>query len=1464
MPEEMLRHSTITGIEIDPLTARIAKALYPDTDIREQPFEKSKLTEESFDLAISNVPFGDYTVHDPRWNEHKFPIHDYFFAAALDKVRPGGLLMFVTSRHTLDKLDSTLRETLSEKAELLGAIRLPNTAFKKNAGTEVTTDIVMLRKLRAGESPRGPAWKMAADFTSDRQEKFSINEYFATHPEMMLGKMRLARGMYRDGEPVLAPDDRDLGEALAQTVARLPQSIYEVQTQSVAKKAFDPAIPAPDYIKPNAYCVHEDGRLCLNEDGVLHPLDDLPVETRSRIRRLIEVRDAVRDCMRSQLDGSGEGQVVEAREQLNFAYDRFVSRFGPINAPINQRVFHGDPDLPLLLSLENYDEETSRAVKASIFRERTIHHKQAVESVGTPKEALLVSLNEKGRVDLAHMAGLLGKPVEEFLPDLRGMVFLNPQTKQWETEDQYLSGNVREKLIAADSANVSDPRFHENVEALKSVQPADLPATEIDVRLGASWLPPSDVQQFTHELLGVPSGVEVGHIHALGSWHVTADWEAKGATANTTDWGTNRYTGLELIEETLNLKTPTVYDYVDKKPVVNAQATEAAREKQERIKERFSKWIWSDDGRRERLCRLYNDTFNHSRVRTFNGEHLTLPGASAAVQLHTHQKSGVWRVLQTPNTLLGHVVGAGKTYTMVAAAMELKRLGLARKPMFAVPNHMLGQFSTELLMLYPGANILVAGKEDFESQNRKKLFSRIATGNWDAVIVTHSGFERIPLSQETQERFFKEQLEELEKIKREHANPDNRRLIKELEKAKKRLEAKLEALAASHKKDNTLTFEELGIDRLFVDEAHYFKNLFYVSKMTRIAGLPQTASERAFDMYLKVRHVQSVNGGGGVVFATGTPIANSMAEMFTMQRYMQPEDLKKHNLNHFDSWAATFGEPVTAMELSPDGAGYRINTRFARFVNVPELMQIFRQTADVQTAQMLNLKRPKLEGEKPAIRNAPASPELKKFVEGLAKRAEALKTGRVDPREDNMLKITTEGRKAALDLRLMKPSLPDDPQSKVNLAVENIHRIWEATKDDRLAQLVFCDLSTPQDRGFSVYRDMADKLKRLGVPENDIAFIQDYDADNAKVALFRAVRAGKVRVLFGSTQKMGSGTNVQERLVALHHLDAPWRPADVEQREGRILRQGNKNASVQIYRYVTEGSFDAYMWQTLETKAKFIAQVMTGDMTMRRLEDMDSAALTYAEVKAIASGNPLVIEKAQVDAELIRLTRLRSAHAEEQYRIRSSLRHSHEEVETWTERLANLQEDLKLRQDTSGDLFRIKLDGQVLDNRGIAGELLLRRAEKIKARLGEDIRIGTFAGFDLFIRSSFNNNAELVLRGKNSYSTRVTDTALGTIRSLESVVQGFEERAGRMNTDIRDSQKRGVELEAKVGAPFEKEERYHHLARRQSEIEEQLDLTKNQAPNQLEAAENTEAIVEGEQPDKNETIKPKPARRMKV
>jgi N12 class adenine-specific DNA methylase/predicted O-methyltransferase YrrM len=1430
MPEAILHRSTVTGIEIDPLTARIAKALYPDSDIRAQPFEQSKLADGFYDLAISNVPFGDYSPFDSRFNNFKFPIHDYFFAASLEKIRPGGLVIFITSRGTMDKLDSTLREYLSTRTELLGAIRLPNDAFKKNAGTEVTTDIVMLRKLRHGEAPTGPDWNEVAEFENKRGELLEINAYFAEQQEMMLGEMTLTGRMYRDNEPTLESDGRNLAEALSQAIVRLPEAIYQAPKQVVTELAPEELIPTPSYVKPNAYCI-VNGDLCVREDDALQKLTDLPSQTRQRIRGMIAVRDSLRECLQAQVIGRPEEEVVSTREQLNFAYDRFISRFGYVNDKANTRAFFGDPDLPLLASLENYDEETKRGTKAAIFRERTIHFRQPVASVSTPKEALLVGLNERGRVDLDHMAGLLGKPAEEFLSDLKGTIFLNPQTGQWETEDQYLSGNVREKLAVADAAAVTETRFRENVEALKSVQPADLPASEIDVRLGASWLPADDVRQFTQMLLNVSSGLEVGHVPALGSWYVKGDWNVKQATANTTDWGTDRYSALDLIEDALNLKTPTVYDLDEKKnPIVNAQATEATREKQERIKERFKEWVWQDDSRRERLCRLYNDQFNHSRVRTFNGDHLTLPGASQAIELRAHQKAGVWRILQTPNTLLAHVVGAGKTYTMVAAAMELKRLGLGRKPIFTVPNHMLGQFSTELLTLYPGANILVAGKEDFESQHRKKLFSRIATGNWDAVIVTHSGFERIPLSEDTQRRFFEEQLHELEMVKREHADSSNRRMVKELERAKKRLEARLQALAAEHKKDNTLTFEELGVDRLFVDEAQFFKNLFYVTKMTRIAGLPQTASERAFDMFLKVRHIQSVNGGGGVVFATGTPIANSMAEMFTMQRYLQPEDLKKHGLHHFDSWAATFGEPVTAMELSPDGAGYRLNTRFARFINVPELMQIFRQAADVQTADMLNLPRPQLYNEKPTIRNAPATEELKRFVQELAERAERLRAGRVDPRIDNMLKITSEGRKAALDMRLIRASSPDEPSGKVNLAVENIHRIWQETEVGQSAQLVFCDLSTPKDRGFSVYGDMAGKLMALGVPRENIAFIQDYDSDASKLALFRDVRAGRVRVLFGSTQKMGSGTNVQERLIALHHMDAPWRPADVEQREGRILRQGNTNPIIHIFRYVTEGSFDAYMWQTLETKAKFIAQVMRGDMTIRRLEDLDSAALTYAEVKAIASGNPLVIEKAQVDAELIRLTRLRSAHAEEQYRIRRNMRHANEDAETFTARLTNLRKDITVREDTSGDKFRIEIEGQVLDNRGVAGESLIRRAEKLRNRIGEDVRVGRFAGFDLFMRSGLNDTTELVLRGQNSYGARITDTAHGTIRSLEATVQGFEERATKLETDITDSQKRAKELESKVGAPFEREKRYHELVERQQQIEERLDLTKNQAP----------------------------------
>ena len=1445
MPEPMLSHSTVTGVEIDPLTAQIAKALYPDADIRNQAFEQSKLPNEFFDLAISNIPFGDYKPFDPKFNEHGFLIHDYFFAAALEKVRSGGLVVFITSRGTMDKADPALRKYVGDRAELLGAIRLPNNAFKRNANTEVTTDILFLKKRPAGEAVQGAAWLNTAPHTNSKGEVIEINEYFVERPQMMLGEMRLEGRMYQRNEPTLvAAKQQDIATALAKAIPHLPENIYAPVQHAVATPGLEQMIPIPGDVKPNAYTVHDD-EIAIRDGDRLKPLKHLAIQTKLRIRGMIQVRDAVRECLRTQLEDKDDSDVELARAQLNQRYDRFFSRFGPLSDRVNAKAFQGDPDLPLLMSLENYDAETKKATKTAVFRERTIQRQKPIESVGSPKEALIVSLNEKGKVDLPHMARLLSRPVDEFLPELTGVLFLNPQTQEWETEDHYLSGNVREKLEIAEAASVTEPRFKENVEALKSVQPEDLSATEIDARLGACWIPPKDVQGFVQELLATDD-VTIKFVPQLGTWSVQAGYTAKATVANTTDWGTNRATALELIEDALNLRTPTIYDKVrdgkSDKQVVNPDATEAAREKQQKIKDRFKEWIWQDDERRERLAQKYNQEFNCVRLRAFNGDHLTLPGASQTVALRPHQKTGTWRILQTPNTLLGHVVGAGKTYTMVAAGMELKRLGLARKPMFTVPNHMLGQFSSELLTLYPSANILAATREDFEKDKRRELMSRIATGNWDAIIVTHSGFEKIPMSEDTKQQFFQTQLDELERaILEQKQDTSNRRIVKQLEAAKKRLETRLKLLSAEEKKDNTLTFEELGVDRLFVDEAHFFKNLFYITKMTRIAGLPQTSSERAFDMFLKIQYIQKTNGGGGVVFATGTPIANSVAEMYTMQRYLQMPTLRKQGLHHFDSWAATFGEPVTAMELAPDGAGYRLNTRFARFINVPELMQVFCQVADIQTADNLKLPVPELQTGKPIIIRAPSTPELKKIVKGLVERAEAIRSGRVRPDEDNMLKITSEGRKAALDLRVLNPRAPDHPDSKINLAADKIFQIWKDTTELQCSQLVFCDLSTPSKlrRQFSAYEDLKEKLVQRGIPAEQIAFIQDYDSDVQKHVLFKEVRSGKVRVLMGSTQKMGSGTNIQERLVALHHLDAPWRPADVEQREGRILRQGNLNQSVQVCRYVTEGSFDAYMWQTLETKAKFIHQVMTGDTHIRHIEDIDSRALTYAEVKAIASGNPLVIEKASVDAEITRLTRLRSQHGEAQYRIRSQARHLKEEIPVLAQRIENLKLDMAVRKDTRGDAFEIEIAKSSYKDRAIAGELINRIAHRAAGGTQEQ-PIGLFAGFQLCARPTFMERVEIVLKGRNHYVANVSDTPLGTIRSVEYTAQNMEERLQGWQRNLSESEKNSRELESKIGQPFEHESKLQSLVLRQQELENALDITKNQASNSLSAEESNE------------------------
>jgi N12 class adenine-specific DNA methylase len=1446
MHAEMKARSHLTGVEIDPISASIARKLYPGADIRTQSFESAPLPNDWFDLAVSNIPFGDYKVHDPQFDDHNFLIHDYFFAKATTKVRHGGLVVFITSKGTLDKANSHFRDYLGDKVDFLGAIRLPNTAFKQNANTEVTSDIVFLRRLENGEKPTGPAWQNLAEHVNGEGVIFRINEYFAAHPHMMLGNMANAGTMYRSNEPALVQDGRELAGALREAVAELAQGIYRAVENKITIERDGQPIIATDDVKENAFTLH-DGVIAIRTGATLTPVLNLPDETARRIRGLIKVRTAVREVLRTQLDDFPDDEVIDARRQLNFAYDSFVARFGPISQSVNRRAFRGDPDLPLLCSLEDYNPDTNRAAKTAIFHERTIQKAQRPAIAESPHDALIFSLNEKGQVDLDYIGTLLGRPEEEFLSDLKGLIFRNPETEQWETEDQYLSGDVRAKLAKARDAARAEPGYMENVTALESVQPDDLTPSEIDARLSAVWIPPSDIEEFAKSLLGV-DGITVSHAAPLGTWFVQGDYNARATVANTTEWGTLRYSALELIQDALNLKTPTVYDR-DRKTdslVINPQETEAARDKLEKIKERFKTWIWDDDERRERLCRKYNDEFNSVRLRVFNGSHLTLPSSSQQITLHAHQKNAVWRIIQSDNTLLAHVVGAGKTYTMVAAAIELKRLGLATKPMFVVPNHMLAQFSSELLTLYPTANILVAGKDDFAASKRTRLFSRIATGNWDAVIVTHASFEKIPVSLATRRNFIAQQIDEIETAIREERADRGTRLVKELERVKKRLKAKLEALSATEKKDNTLTFEELGIDRLFIDEAQRFKNLFYVTKMTRVAGLPQTASERAFDLFLKVQHIQSRNKGGGVVFATGTPISNTMAEMFTMQRYLQMDTLRRSSLQHFDSWAGTFGETVTSMELAPDGSGYRLQSRFARFVNVPELMQQFRQVADVQTGKMLKLPVPKLEQGKPITISAPTSPELKRFVDQLVKRTEIIKSGKVDPRDDNMLKITTEGRKAALDIRLVLPHVRDDLDSKTNKAVEKIYDIWLRSAPTKGAQLVFCDISTPQSKNgqsFSVYDDLREKLVARGIPADQIAFVQAYNDDASKAMLFKSVREGRVRVLLGSTAKMGEGTNVQTRLIALHHLDAPWRPADIEQREGRILRQGNQNEYIKIFRYVTEGSFDAYMWQTLETKCRFIVQVMTGDATVRRAEDVDSAALTYAEVKAIASGNPLVIEKARIDAEVMRLTRLKKQHAESLYQMRYQIRRINDNATVLEREIANIREDLRTRTSTRGDNFVMTVRNQTFTDRIKAGRALIFLAAALKP-FESTKTIGTIGGFPISVEK-FGERATILINGKHSYRANVSDSPAGTIASLEHALDSIEDRLHEHETNLTQSRRQIVDLTNQLDQPFEHEEKLAEATKRQQEIVSALDITKNQASATIdEGNEQVAAVME--------------------
>ena len=1446
MPEALHPGTRRTGVELDSVTARIAAKLYPDSNIQAKAFEETPLPKNFFDVAVGNIPFGNYPVFDPAYRrtpQLTRSIHDYFLAKTLDTVKPDGIIALITSRYTMDKQDSTVREHLADGARLLGAIRLPNTAFKDNAGTDVTTDILFLQKRSATLSNEiGEKWTdLAAVRTQDGEIK--INEYFARYPEMMLGHMSVERDMYGE-TPVLVGKFEP--ESLASAIARLPSSVLgreEIQPTRNAAAEAEP-LQSIGAVKEGGFA-ERDGRIFVREGDRLEPLT-LPASSQARIRGMIKIRDAVRDVFRTQLSDADEVTINAARRDLNQAYDQFVLHFGPLNSRENVRTFADDPDHPLLLSLEKYDPETKQATKTAVFERRTLERYKPVERVNTASEALLVTLNESGAIDWPRMQALTGKDAYELQADLGPLVYQNPEGGKWETADRYLSGNVRLKLSAAQSASELDPAYQRNTGALQAIQPQDLEPGEIDARLGSSWIPKSDIRDFIAELLQVvPTTVKVGYAETIATWTVELDYSSKFVVANTTTHGTGRFRASDLIEQSLNGRTPTAYDEdPEGKRTVNQPETIAAREKQQQLKERFGEWIWEDPKRASRLAADYNERFNNTRLREFDGSHLSLPGMVRTSlrdgDLAPHQKNAVWRILQGGSPLLAHVVGAGKTWTMAAAAMELRRLDLAKKPMFVVPNHLVDQWGAEFLKLYPQAQLFIAGKDHFATEKRQQAMGRIATGKYDAVIVSHRSFELLPVSDANFNRFLQKQVAELD-AEIGQANESkgyNRRIVKELEKAKKRLTVRLKTRADRDSKDKTLTFEELGVDQIFVDEADLYKNLAYVTKMNRIAGLPNSDSNRALDMFLKTRYLQEQNDGRGVVFATGTPISNTLAEMYTMMRYLAPESLSERGVNHFDPWAANFAEAVTSLELAPDGSGYRMNTRFAKFINLPELLTMFRSVADVQTADMLNLPRPELQNGRPTIEASPASPQLKAFIQTLTERAEKLKKERVNPAVDNMLKITGEGRKAALDLRLVQPSAEPAQETKVDRAVSNVVKIWKATEQARSTQLIFSDLSTPDPIRFNVYSDVRAKLVRAGIPQKEIAFIHDAESDTAKKVLFDAVNAGRIRVLLGSTEKMGAGTNVQQRLVALHHLDAPWRPRDIEQREGRILRQGNTNKEVQIYRYVTEGSFDAYMWQTLETKARFIQQVMRGQTSVRSAEGLDGGALTYAEIKAIASGNPAVVEKIKVDTEIRKLDQLRAVHANQQRQIRWHIRDLPRHIGEIRKELADVESDARIRDGNTSEEFSMTVGNRHFTGKGARED----SAKALNAAIlccrddpTTQLR-GAFRGFKIVSRGKAGSLGlitederipELFLRGNATYSANLNPAnPVGTIQSLEHTLRSLDKVSAEQQIRLTRAEKELTDYASQADRPFEYEQRLKHLLTRQSELNSLLDLDK--------------------------------------
>ena len=1471
MLPENLNQSKLYGVELDSISGRIAKQLYPDANIQIKGFEKTDYPNDFFDVTIGNVPFGAYKVNDRQYDRFNFMIHDYFLAKTIDQLRPGGVAALITTKGTMDKASPEVRKYLAERADLLGAIRLPNTAFKANAGTEVSADILFFQK-RDSMTKEMPEWVNLGSDTNG----ITVNQYFADHPEMILGEMKEVSGPYGTETTCMPIEGADLELQLAEAVKNIHGSMVPAVDVETELDEMPESIPADPNVRNYSYTVVDD-QVYYHVNSLMNQVK-MPAATAERVKGMVAIRDTVRELIAMQMEENvTDEEIQKQQEKLNQVYDTYTAKYGVIGSNANKRAFSDDSSYCLLCSLEDLNEDGTLKRKADMFTKRTIKKAVAVTSVETATEALALSLNERAKVDLTYMAQLTGKTEEKITEELVGVIFKNPLTDQWESGDEYLSGNVRDKLNTAKTFAESHLEFTPNVRALEAVQPRNLEASEIEVRVGATWIEPSDYQDFMTELLHTPwylaqKEIQVKFSEVNGEWRITgknAD-SPRNAFAYAT-YGTERANAYKILEDTLNLKDVRIYDKSvnengDEIRVLNKKETMLASQKQDAMKAAFKDWIFKDQQRRERLIKVYNERFNSIRPREYDGSHLTFPGMNPEIELRPHQKNAVAHQLYGDNVLLAHVVGAGKTYEMVAAAMESKRLGLSQKNLFVVPNHLTEQWGAEFLQLYPGANILVATKKDFEPANRKKFCARIAMGNYDAIIIGHSQFERIPISDERQEAMLRKQIDDLEMAiqSARYEQDGGRYTVKQIEKTRKTLQTRLEKLNQKEKKDNIVTFEELGVDHLYVDEAHGYKNAFLYTKMRNVAGIAQNEAQKSADMFNKCQYLDEITGGKGITFATGTPISNSMTELYVMQRYLQNSKLQNMGLGLFDSWASTFGEVVTSIELAPEGTGYRAKSRFARFYNIPELMNMFKEIADIKTSDQLKLPVPEAEYETVVLK---PTEQQKEIVESLGERAEVVRNGGVDTSVDNMLKITNDGRKLALDQRLVNELLPDNPESKISVCAEKSYEIWNDTVAQKSAQLIFCDLSTPKgDGSFNVYDDLKRKLMEKGVPEKEIAFIHDANTEAKKTELFGKVKSGQVRFLIGSTAKMGAGTNVQDRLIALHHLDIGWKPSDLEQREGRIIRQGNHNKKVHIFRYVTESTFDSYMWQLIENKQKFISQIMTSKAPVRSCEDVDEAALSYAEVKALATGNPAVKEKMALDVDVAKLKLLKANHMNNQYRLEDDIaRNIPQQIAKLTEIIDRYKADIAHFFEykiTDPEQFSMEISGKVFTEKKEAGAALLAVCKEIKS-VDAAMDIGSYQGFNMRIQfDSWSKEFILSVKHESVAKVRLGADALGNITRINNLLESYPEKLAEAEQRLETVQEQMTNAKEEVGKPFPKEEELNQKLERLSELNALLNMDEREdtETEQSESKEKEERSARGSIHEKLQIYKEKSQR----